>query len=357
MALAAAPDALDIIGTLQIALLVVSPSGEVTQVNAGSETMFNMSAAHLVGRPLSSVIALPPGYSHANEALYSAFDAVLNKPSKPLIRADFVSSTFADWPGWRLITLHEGATAHRMGRRAGGSGARTAVGIAAMLAHEIKNPLSGISGAAQLLSTRVGPNDVKMTTLIRAEVDRITALIDRMEGFTDTRPLTLLPENIHAIIDHARNVVISGFGGALVITDSFDPSLPAVLTHRDSMVQIILNLLKNAAETATDDSPRKILLTTAFRQGVSVAVQGQSNRVALPIELCIIDDGPGVPSDIVDSLFDPFVSTKNAGRGLGLALVDKLVRDMGGIIQYSREGQPPQTVFRLLLPRAERHSV
>jgi two-component system, NtrC family, nitrogen regulation sensor histidine kinase GlnL len=354
MADATEPTASAILGTLQTGVLVIDPDGKVKQVNAGSEMMLNVSAAHLINRPLSTVIELPPGYSAANEAVFSAYDVVLSKNDRPLVRADFVATPFADWPGWRLITLHEGATAHRMGRRAGGGGARTAVGIAAMLAHEIKNPLSGISGAAQLLSTRVSENDARMTTLIRTEVDRITALIDRMEGFTDTRALTLAADNIHSIIDHARSVALSGFGRELTVTDSFDPSLPAVLTHRDSMIQIILNLLKNSAETATPQEQRKILLTTAFRHGVSVALPGSNERMALPIEVCIIDDGPGVPPEIVENLFDPFVSTKKSGRGLGLALVDKLVRDMGGLIQYSREGNPQQTVFRLLLPRAER---
>ncbi len=354
MVAAAEPRASDIIGTLQTALLVVSPTGLVTEVNAATEMMLNMSASQIVGQPVSAAITLPSGYDAANETMFLAYDEVVSQSNRPIIRADFVAASFVDWPGWRLITLHEGATAHRMGHRVGGAGVRTAVGIAAMLAHEIKNPLSGISGAAQLLSARANENDARMTTLIRTEVDRIAALIDRMEGFTDTRDLALSPHNIHSILDHARSVALSGFGCELVLSDSFDPSLPAVLIHRDSMIQVILNLLKNAAETAVPGVKRKVLLTTAFRQGVSVAVVGRSERRPLPIEVCIIDDGPGVPPEIADNLFDPFVSTKKSGRGLGLALVDKLVRDMSGIIQYSREGQPVQTVFRLLLPRAER---
>ncbi len=353
MAVATEPTSSAILATLQTGVLVIDPTGTVKQVNAGGEMMLNASAAHLIDRPLSKVIVLPNGYNASNDAIFSAYDVVLSMPNRSMIRADFVATPFADWPGWQLVTLHEGATAHRIGLRAGGAGARTAVGIAAMLAHEIKNPLSGISGAAQLLSARVSQKDARMTTLIRSEVDRITALIDRMEGFTDTRALALAPDNIHSIIDHARNVALTGFGRELKISDSFDPSLPAVLTHRDSMIQIILNLLKNAAETALLGEPRNVILTTSFRHGVSVALPGTAKKTALPIEVCIIDDGPGVPPDIIENLFDPFVSTKKSGRGLGLALVDKLVRDLGGIIQYSREGQPQKTVFRLLLPRAQ----
>ena len=324
------------------------------QVNAGCEMLFNVSAAHLVGRPLERVMMLPPGYRPADDAAFSAYDVMIGRSHKALQRVDFISTPFADHAGWQLVALHGGAMAHRMGQRAGGVGARTAVGIAAMLAHEIKNPLSGISGAAQLLQTRVEGDDVKMTQLIRTEVDRITALIDRMEGFTDTRPPALQPDNIHEIIDHARRVALNGFGSDLAMSDSFDPSLPQVMVDRDSMIQIILNLIKNAAETAQDGERRAVHLTTAYRHGVSVAVEGKARKLALPIEFCVIDDGPGAPPEIADNLFDPFVSSKKSGRGLGLALVDKMVRDQGGIIQYSREGDPERTVFRVLLPRVER---
>lgn len=348
------PDPADIVAALPTALLVIDPLGMVSQVNSGGEILLNASAAHLVGRPLGSVIAVPPGYTASDDVVFAAYDVVLSHSYQPPLRADFVAAPFADHGGWRLVTLHGGAAAQKMGQRAGGSGARTAVGVAAMLAHEIKNPLSGIRGAAQLLAARAAEPDAKLTNLICTEVDRVAALIDRMEGFTDTRALAVGAENIHAIIDHALGVAKSGFAHGVKISDSFDPSLPPVLIHRDSLVQILLNLLKNAVEAGGTGEVPAIKLTTAYRHGVSVSVEGRSRKVALPIELCVIDDGPGAPPDIADTLFDPFVSSKKSGRGLGLALVDKLVRDMGGIIQYAREGDPPRTIFRLLLPRAER---
>jgi two-component system, NtrC family, nitrogen regulation sensor histidine kinase GlnL len=346
------PNPADILAALPMALIIIEPTGTVAHVNAGSETLLNASAAYLVGRPLASVISLPPGFDLRSDVVFAAYDVILNLPRQPQLRADFVAAPIVDHEGWRLITLHGGATAHKMGQRAGSSGARTAVGVAAMLAHEIKNPLSGIRGAAQLLGARASQSD---SSLICTEVDRVTALIDRMEGFTDTRTLPLVPENIHVIIDHALGVAKSGFAQSLTISDSFDPSLPPVLIHRDSLVQILLNLLKNAVEAGGEGEAPTVMLTTAYRHGVSVSVAGKAQKVALPIELCVIDSGPGAPADIADTLFDPFVSSKKSGRGLGLALVDKLVRDMGGIIQYAREGNPPRTVFRLLLPRAERN--
>ncbi len=344
----------EILAALHTALLVVDPEDMVRNVNAAAEMLLSASAAHLVDMPLPQVINLPFAYAEARGGVFAAYDMVFTNRRGGRFRADFHANPFPDRPGWTLVSLSAGAGAQHMGNRLERrSGARAAVGIAAMLAHEIKNPLSGIRGAAQLLESRATPEDAGMTRLIRTEVDRVTALIDRMEGFTDTRPLALKPDNIHEIIDHARSVAERGFGANLKIADSYDPSLPAVLVHRDSLIQVILNLLKNTAETADGTVKRKVTLTTGYRHGVAVTVEGEPRRRALPIELCVIDDGPGAPADIADTLFDPFVSSKKTGRGLGLALVDKLVRDMGGIIQYAREGQPEHTVFRLLLPRAE----
>jgi two-component system, NtrC family, nitrogen regulation sensor histidine kinase GlnL len=348
----APPGAEEIIAASPTAMLLINPEDRVVLVNAAAEALLNASSAHVVGRLLDEVLTLPR--DRAGEGPYAAYDVSLSTPRGAQFRADLLITPFSDREGWKLVSLQAGAAAHRMGHRLErGSGARAAVGIAAMLAHEIKNPLSGIRGAAQLLDSSVDDGGKRMTKLIRDEVDRIASLIDRMEGFTDTRPLERRPENIHAIIDHARAVALSGFGDRLEIRDSYDPSLPPVLVHRDSTVQVILNLLKNASETSENRNKRQVLITTAFRHGVSVTVDGGTKKLSLPIELCIIDDGPGAPPEIVDNLFDPFISSKAKGQGLGLALVDKLVRDMGGFVQYAREGKPEKTVFRLLLPRGD----
>ncbi len=254
--------------------------------------------------------------------------------------------------GWRVVTIHLHAPAHLVGRAANrAGGGLTAVGAAAMLAHEIKNPLSGIRGAAQLLEASVDHASRDLTRLIRDEVDRVAALIDRMEGFTDTRPLELSPQNIHAVLGHAREVALQGFARGRQIREVYDPSLPAVLGHRDSLIQILINLIKNAAE-ATQEGGQPITLRTAYRHGVSLRRSEGDQRLPLPIEVCVVDEGEGAPPQIADHLFDPFVTSKRSGGGLGLALVDKLVADHGGIVEYAREGTPPRTIFRLLLPRA-----
>jgi two-component system, NtrC family, nitrogen regulation sensor histidine kinase GlnL len=335
-----------------MAQIVVTPDGVIDRVNAAAEVLLNVSASSLVGRALRSIISLPASYDEHSDAAFAAYDEILKMARGPGLRADFLVSPLPARTGWRLVTLQAGAAAHRMGHQLDRAPGRAAVRIAAMLAHEIKNPLSGIRGAAQLLGRGVDEAGGRLTKLICDEVDRVTALIDRMEGFTDTRAIISKPENIYAIIDHARSVAMSGFGDQLDIIEDYDPSLPSVLVHRDSLVQIILNLLKNAAETAGNDERRRVVISTAFRHGVSVAAVSGDGRVSLPIELTIADNGPGAPADIADHLFDPFVSTKAKGHGLGLALVDKLVRDMGGIVQYARAGNPEMTLFRILLPRA-----
>jgi two-component system, NtrC family, nitrogen regulation sensor histidine kinase GlnL len=343
----------DVLATLPMALLVIDPDLRVRELNAQAEAVLNMSASLIVGQPLNAVLDLPGNFKGGDSGPFAAFDVDFETRRRQKLRADLHMTPLIDNAGWQLLTIAN-ARDHGLGsglERQGNS--RTAIAIAATLAHEIKNPLSGIRGAAQLLDGRVAEADAAMTLLIRTEVDRIAALIDRMEGFTDTRPIDVGAHNIHSIIDHSRQVAEQGFGSELVYTEEYDPSLPPVRAHKDSLIQIVINLLKNVAETAVDGKKRQVTLATRYRHGVAISVKRGEKRVPLPIELCVIDDGPGAPPELVDQLFDPFVSGKRKGQGLGLALADKLVRDMGGLIQYSREGSPPRTVFRLLLQRAE----
>ncbi len=348
----AAPGAEALIAAMPSALIVLDAEGRIASVNAAAEMFLNASAAALLHKPFGMVLRLPESCLAGlrEDAVFASFDCVVERPRGGKMRVDFHATPLPDHEGWRLISLHGAAAAQAIGERRRTS--RAAIGAAAMLAHEIKNPLAGIRGAAQLLDSHASKDDKRMTKLIRDEVDRVAALIDRMEQFTDDRPLARAPENIYAILDHARSVATNGFARGVEIRDAFDPSLPPALIHGDSMVQIILNLLKNASEAVAGTQGGTILLTTGYRHGVAVPGEG-GRRLSVPIELCVIDNGPGPPAEIVEHLFEPFVSSKSSGRGLGLALVDKLVRDNGGIIQFAREGSPERTVFRLLLPRAK----
>jgi len=340
------------LAAITTAVLIIDPEGVIAQVNAAAEALLNTSERHLVGLRFTDVVIMPFTFDAPRVEQFTAYDLDVTVLKGARLRLDISASVLVGWPGWGIVTLHGGSLNQLSERTRAPRNPRAAITMAAMLAHEIKNPLSGIRGAAQLLGREAESESApELTQLICNEVDRIAGLIDQMQGFTDTRPLASTAQNIYPILDHVRTLAVNGFARGVDMRDDFDPSLPPVLVHRDALTQILLNLIKNAAE-AIDPRTGRIWLSTAYRHGVSIATIGSSLRQHLPIEVCVIDNGPGPPKDVIDNLFQPFISSKSSGRGLGLALADKLMRDMGGLIQFTREGNPERTVFRLLLPRA-----
>ena len=348
------PEANVILKSMPHPVVLVDRDMRIEYVNDSAEEFFAASSTMLLGHPLSDIVAFGSPVLALIEQVFergvsvNEYGVEIGTPRIGDRQVDIQVTPLTEHPGHVLLILQVRTMAQKMDRQLTHRGAaRSVTGMAAILAHEIKNPLSGIRGAAQLLEISGSPEDKTLTRLICEETDRICKLVDRMEVFSDERPVPREPVNIHLVLGHVKQLAATGFAKNIRIVEEYDPSLPPVLGDKDQLIQVFLNLVKNAAE-AIAGAEGEIVLTTAYRPGVRLSMPGSRDRVSLPLEICVIDDGPGVPDDLMEHLFDPFVTTKSSGTGLGLALVAKIIGDHGGIIEC--ESQPRKTVFRVLLP-------
>lgn len=355
---AAAPDAAVLLASLPLPVVVLDAAGRFRFVNPEAEQFFGISAQQAAAMSLSDLLPADNrlfaliAQLRASGATVSGHELALESPLLSHSGVAVQGVALAHPPGAVLLAFQDAPAARVIDRGlAHRAAARSVAGMAALLAHEVKNPLSGIRGAAQLLERSVAAGDRELAVLIREEVDRIKALLERMDVFGERR-LDAAPVNIHRVLDQVRRLAEAGFGAGIRFVEEYDPSLPAVLGSRDQLLQVLLNLVKNAAEAIAagpvGGARGEIVLHTAFQHGVRLAAPGVTARQYLPLVVAVRDNGPGIAEDLRAQLFDPFVTTKQTGSGLGLALVAKIVADHGGMIEV--DGTPGRCEFRLHLP-------
>lgn len=338
---------------LPVPALLLAADETILKVNSAAEDFLNQSSKSLTGASFWSRVTL-------DADLHRAF-ARARETGSELVVGDVLAGGTSGNPllctlnagpagnGGLLVLFSPRELASRQARvsRSGGA-ARAAIGMAEMLAHEIKNPLAGITGAAQLVSMSLGAEDRELTDLIVEESRRIVALLDQVEQFGNLSPPGDDAVNVHDVLDRARRSALVGFGAHMRIVEDYDPSLPPTRGDGDQLVQVIQNLLKNASEAAPKGGV--IRLRTWYDAGLRLR-RTDGTAARLPLQIEVVDDGPGLPAAIAEAVFEPFVSGRENGSGLGLALVSKIIGDHGGWITV--DSAPGRTAFRISLPLAD----
>lgn len=349
------PEADQILAGLPDAVLTVDAKNKILGANPAAENLFRTSAKNLKQEMLHSVLSFDSERLNdvlndiqANLVAHNVASFLRGRP----VPVDFSITILPSAPDWRVVSLR--AKQDNLDGNNGDPYSANHLGVGApdVLAHEIKNPLAAIRGAAQLLSRKSDDQGKKHTGMIISEVDRIARLIERMQSLSTNQPAKVRPVNIHSLIDQVRKSIESGAKHRIEISDIFDPSLPDVLADPDSLIQVLTNLLSNAMVAVGGEQNPKIDIITRFSFDGIISTKDEQNPVKLPIEVIVQDNGPGVPRGLKNDIFAPFITTKPEGQGLGLALVKKLIDDMNGRVKYDRRGERGLTRFTIFLPMA-----
>ena len=344
-----------VLASLPNPLFILDSDNCFVYLNQAAEMFFRSSQVMLSGLPLD-------GFIPADANLFSMLRRARNQkvsvgdqglelagPKLGLKVVNVQITPFGERPPRLIVSIQERALAERLrGQTLFRGAARSISAMAALLAHEVKNPLAGIKGAAQLLDSGLGDEDRALTRMIVEESDRVASLLDRMEGFAGGASLVLGPVNIHEVLDHCLGVASASYGSHLTLRRHYDPSLPQVNGHRDLLIQAFINIIKNASE-ATDYNA-ELIVKTSYSQGRRLSLAASDGGLHLPVQVDLIDNGRGIPADIRDHLFEPFVSGSSGGSGLGLTMVASVVADHGGMIEV--DSAPGRTAFRMNFPVA-----
>jgi two-component system nitrogen regulation sensor histidine kinase GlnL len=341
--------------SLPVPALVLDAEDRVARANPAAEGFMLHSARALAGQPVWDRLAvdapLEAALARARSSGAPLFvnDVDVGTGDRAPTQCNLQIAPLAGAAGHMILLISPRELAGRVSQgQSVKSAARSAIGMAEMLAHEIKNPLAGITGAAQLLSMNLGSDDLALTDLIVNEGRRIVDLLEQVEQFGNVGAPRKRAVNIHDVLDRARRSAVLGVAAEMTVREDYDPSLPLALGDPDQLQQVILNLIKNAAEAAGEGGGT-ITLRSYYEQSLRVR-RDDGAGMALPLQVEVADDGPGLPPDIADEVFDPFVSGRENGTGLGLALAAKIIRDHDGWI--SLNSVPGRTVVRISLPMA-----
>ncbi|HEX2793893.1 MAG TPA: ATP-binding protein [Croceicoccus sp.] len=351
------PDAARLIASLPQAVILLRPELRIASVNAAAEQLLGQGARRLTGKALPAVIEFGEArlieMMRDSEVQISANDIAARIGRSDAARLNIAIAPVIGHPGWQVLTLTAPTELESLDGTGDTERETTVLRAPEILAHEIKNPLAGIRGAAQLIARKLKANDRPLAQLIADEVDRIAQLIDHMQSLSRRTREPAVPVNLHVAVRRARAVVeASGIEG-VTLSEEFDPSLPEVMANSDALMQVLINLMTNAVEACRTADHPAVRLRTRFASGIALHARGRRVPLRLPIEITVSDNGPGIDPAVRDHLFEPFVTSKKSGQGLGLALVRKLLRDMDGRISHDRDEIAGLTHFRIHLPIAE----
>lgn len=347
-----------LIENMEVAIILVDHHCIVQRLNLASENLFEQSRRYLLGAPFSDLISdeQVSGYLTdclANNTQYTLREVTIELPQRDVLVDMTMSSVFDDrYPnGTVLLELHSIDRISRFMKEQNQLERQQSFRLVMRgLAHEIKNPLGGIRGAAQLLHREIEePSQQELTEILIKEADRLTRLVDRVMGSRDQ--LKLAPVNIHEVLEHVAHLVTVRSTSKLIIQRQYDPTLPEIFADKEQLIQAVLNIVGNAIEAQADYEQIELGFITQFERVVTV--NQVLHRRAL--KLTIWDNGPGVAEEVKDSLFDPLISGHANGTGLGLSITQEIVRRHQGNVQL--EDCAARTCFAIYLPYPENDQV